>query len=193
MKGVVRKEILKWLDDGVIYPIFDSPWVSPVQVVPKKGGMIVVRTKNNVLLPSRTVIGWRICIDYIKLNKATHKDHFPYPFLDQMMDKLGGHDYYSCLDGYLGYNQIAIAPEDQNKITFTCPYGTFAFRKMPFGLCNALGTFQQCMMAIFSDMVERTIEVFMDDFYVVGTSFDDCLENLRFVLMRCEETNIVLN
>ena len=90
--------------------------------------------------------------------------------------------------GYSGYNQIAIAPEDQDKTTFTCPYGTFAFRRMPFGLCNAPGTFQRCMMAIFSDMVERTIEVFMDDFSVVGLSFDDCLENLRAVLRRCEET-----
>ena len=193
MKEVVRKEVLKWLDAGVIYPISDSPWVSPVQVVPKKGGMTVIRTENDVLLPSRTVTGWRICIDYRRLNKATRKDHFPLLFLDQMLDRLAGHDYYCFLDGYSGYNQIAIAPEDQDKTTFTCPYGTFAFRRMPFGLCNAPGTFQRCMMVIFSDMVERTIEVFMDDFSVVGLSFDDCLENLRAVLRRCEETNLVLN
>ena len=97
------------------------------------------------------------------------------------------------MDGYSGYNQIAIAPEDQEKMTFTCPYGTFAFKRMPFGLCNAPGTFQRCMMAIFSDMVERTIEIFMDDFSVMGNSFDNCLENLRTVLARCEETNLVLN
>ena len=193
MKEVVRKEVLKWLDAGVTYPISDSPWVSPVQVVPKKGGMTVIRTENDVLLPSRTVIGWRICIDYRRLNKATRKDHFPLPFLDQMLDRLAGHDYYCFLDGYSCYNQIAIAPEDQDKATFTCPYGTFVFRRMPFGLCNAPGTFQRCMMAIFSDMVERTIEVFMDDFSIVGLSFDDCLENLRVVLRRCEETNLVLN
>ena len=155
--------------------------------------MTVIRTENDVLLPSRTVTGWRICIDYRRLNKATRKDHFPLPFLDQMLDRLAGHDYYCFLDGYSGYNQIAIAPEDQDKTTFTCPYGTFAFRRMPFGLCNALGIFQRCMMAIFSYMVERTIEAFMDDFSVVGLSFDDCLENLRVVLRRCEETNLVLN
>ena len=110
-----------------------------------------------------------------------------------MLDRLAGHEYYCFLDGYTGYNQIAIAPKDQEKTTFTCAYGTFAFRRMPFGLCNAPGTFQRCMMAIFSDMVERTIEIFMDDFSVMGNSFDNCLENLRTVLARCEETNLVLN
>ena len=193
MKEVVRKEVLKWLDTGVIYPISDNAWVSPVQVVPKKGGTTVIKTENNILLPSRTVTGWRICIDYRKLNKATRKDHFPLPFLDQMLDRLAGYQYYCFLDGYSGHNQIAIAPEDQEKTTFTCPYGTFAFRRMPFGLCNAPGTFQRCMMAIFSDMVEKTIEIFMDDFSVMGNSFDNCLSNLRAVLARCEETNLVLN
>ena len=193
MKEVVRKEVLKWLDTRVIYPISDSAWVSPVQVVPKKGGTTVIRTENNILLPSRTVTGWRIYIDYRKLNKATRKDHFPLPFLDQMLDRLAGHEYYCFLDGYSGYNQISIAPEDQEKTTFTCPYGTFAFRRMPFGLCNAPGTFQRCMMAIFSDMVEKTIEIFMEDFSVMGNSVDNCLENLRAVLARCEETNLVLN
>ena len=110
-----------------------------------------------------------------------------------MLDQLARHEYYCFLDGYFGYNQIAIALEDQEKTTFTCPYGTFAFRRMPFGLCNAPGTFQRCMMTIFSDMVEKTIEVFMDDFSVLGSSFDNCLENLRSVLVRCEETNLVLN
>ena len=141
MKEVVQKEVLKWLDTGVIYPISNSAWVSPVQVVPKKEGTTVIRTENNILLPSRTVTGWRICIDYQKLNKATRKDHFPLPFLDQMLDRLAGHEYYCFLDGFSGYNKIAIAPDDQEKTTFTCPYGTFAFRRMPFGLCNAPGTF----------------------------------------------------
>ena len=193
MKEVVRKEVLKWLDAEVIYPIFDSLWVSPVQVVPKKGGTIVIRTESNALLLSRTVTGWRICIDCQKLNQATRKDHFPLPFLDQMLDKLAGHEYYCFLDGYLGYNKITISPKDQEKTTFTCSYGTFSFKRMPFGLCNAPGTFQRCMMAIFLDMVERTIEVFMDDFSVLGKSFDNFLENLRQALIRCEETNLVLN
>ncbi|XP_060965554.1 uncharacterized protein LOC133034480 [Cannabis sativa] len=96
-------------------------------------------------------------------------------------------------DGYSGYHQIAIAPEDQEKTTFTCPYGTFAFRRMPFGLCNAPATFQRCMMAIFSDLIEKYIEVFMDDFSVFGSSFDQCLSNLELVLRRCEDSNLVLN
>ena len=97
------------------------------------------------------------------------------------------------MDGYFKYNQIIIAPEDREKTTFTCPYGPFVFRRIPFGLCNAPGTFQRCMMAIFSDMVEKKIEVFMDDFSVLGSSFDDCLEKLRAVPVKCEETNLVLN
>ena len=193
MKEVVRKEVLKWLDVGVIYSISNNSWVSLVQVVPKKGGTTVIRTENNVLLPSRTVIGWRICIDYRKLNKATRKDNFPLLFPDQMLDRLVGQEYYCFLDGYSSYNQITISLGDQEKTTFTCPYGMFAFKRMPFGLCNAPGMFQRCMMAIFSNMVERTIEVFMDDFSVLGKSFDNCLENLRQALIRCEETNLMLN
>ena len=110
-----------------------------------------------------------------------------------MLDLLAGHEYYYYLDGYLGYNQIIISPEDQEKTTFTCPYGTLSFQRIPFGLCNARSTFQRCMMAIFSNMVERTIEVFMDDFSVLEKSFDNCLENLRQALIRREETNLVLN
>ncbi|XP_062086096.1 uncharacterized protein LOC133792196 [Humulus lupulus] len=193
MKEVARKEILKWLDAGVIYPISNSAWVSLVQVVPKKGGMTVVKNESNELIPTRTVTGWGICIDYRKLNKATRKDHFPLPFIDQMLDRLAGHNYYCFLDGYSEYHQIVIAPEDQEKTTFICPYGTFAFRRMPFVLCNAPTTFQWCMMAIFSDMVEKGIGIFMDDFSVYGSSFDTCLTNLEMVLRRCEESHLVLN
>ncbi|KAL4348058.1 hypothetical protein GQ457_17G008860 [Hibiscus cannabinus] len=193
MKDVVRKEILKWLDAGIIYPISDSEWVSPVQCVPKKGGMTVISNEKNELIPTRTVTGWRVCMDYRKLNKATRKDHFPLPFIDQMLDRLAGKQFYCFLDGYSGYNQIAIAPEDQSKTTFTCPYGTFTFRRMPFGLCNAPATFQRCMTAIFSDLNEDCLEIFMDDFYTFGEDFDNCLSNLEKVLKRCKETNLVLN
>lgn len=137
--------------------------------------MTVVENEKNELIPTQTVTGWRVCIDFRCLNKVTRKDHFPLPFIDQMLDRLVRKDYYCFLDGYSSYNQITIAPEDQEKTTFTCPYGTFAFRRMPFGLCNAPATFQRCMMAIFSDMVERTMEVFMYDFSVFGESFSACL------------------
>ncbi|GKC50336.1 reverse transcriptase domain-containing protein [Tanacetum coccineum] len=168
---VIKKEVEKLLDAGLIYPISDSPWVSPVHCVPKKGGMTVVTNDENELVPTRLVTGWRVCIDYRKLNEATRKDHFPLPFMDQMLERLAGNEYYCFLDGFSGYFQIPIDPNDQEKTTFTCPYGTFAYRRMPFGLCNAPGTFQRCMMAIFHDMIEKTMEVFMDDFSVFGDSF----------------------
>ena len=193
MQEVVKKEVVKLLDAGIIYPISDSSWVSPIQCVPKKGGMTVVENQDGTQIPTRVVTGWRVCIDYRKLNSATRKDHFPLPFIDQMLERIAGHAYYCFLDGYSGYNQIAIAPEDQEKTTFTCPYGTFAYRRMPFGLCNAPATFQRCMMAIFSDLVEEIMDMFMDDFSVYGGSFEGCLENLEQVLTRCEETNLVLN
>ena len=104
MKEVVRKEVLKWLNAGFIYAISDSPWVSPVHVVPKKGGFTVIRNEKNELIPTRTVTGWRVCIDYRKLNTATRKDHFPLPFIDQMLDRLAGHPHFCFLDGYSGYN-----------------------------------------------------------------------------------------
>ena len=134
-----------------------------------------------------------MCIDYRKLNSITRKDHFSLSFKDQILERVTGHEFYCFLDGYSVYNQIAIALEDQEKTTFTCPFGTFAYRRMPFGLCNALATFQRCMLSIFSDMVECFLEVFMDDFSVFGNSFDDCLSNLEKVLIRCEEKNLVLN
>ncbi|KAL4384526.1 hypothetical protein GQ457_15G014740 [Hibiscus cannabinus] len=193
MKDVVRKEILKWLDAGIIYPISDSKWVSPVQCVPKKGGMTVISNEKNELIPTRTVTEWRVCMDYRKLNKATRKDHFPLPFIDQMLDRLARKQFYCFLDGYSSYNQIAIAPGDQSKTTFTCPYGTFAFRRMPFGLCNAPATFQRCMTAIFSDLNEDCMEIFMDDFSTFVEDFENCLNNLEKVLKRCKETNLVLN
>ncbi|GJX74331.1 reverse transcriptase domain-containing protein [Tanacetum coccineum] len=190
---VIKKDVEKLLDAGLIYPISDSPWVSPVHCVPKKGGFTVVANDENELIPTRLVTGWRVCIDYRKLNEATRKDHFPLPFMDQMLERLAGNDYYCFLDGFSGYFQIPIDPKDQEKTTFTYPYGTFAYRRMPFGLCNAPGTFQRCMLAIFHDMVEKTMEVFMDDFSVFGNSFENCLSRLDKMLKRCEDTNLCLN
>ncbi|GKA75689.1 reverse transcriptase domain-containing protein [Tanacetum coccineum] len=172
---VIKKEVEKLLDAGLIYPISDSPWVSPIHCVPKKGGFTIVKNDENELILTRLVTGWRVCIDYRKLNEATRKDQFPLPFMDQMLKRLAGNEYYCFLDGFSGYFQIPIDPHDQEKTTFTCPYGTFAYRRMPFGLCNASGMFQRCMMAIFHDMIEKTMEVFMDDFLVFGNSFEICL------------------
>ncbi|GJZ64192.1 reverse transcriptase domain-containing protein [Tanacetum coccineum] len=153
IKEVVKKEVIKLLDARLIYHISDSLWVSPVQVIPKKGGMTVVKNEKDELIPQR-----------------------------------------KSPDGaFSGYVQIPIAPEDQEKTTFTCPYGTFTYKRMPFGLCNASTTFQRCMIAIFHELIEDSMEVFMDDFFVFGSSFDHCLKNLEKMLKRCEETNLVLN
>ena len=124
----------------------------------------MVANENNGLIPTRVTSGWRVCIEYRKLNAGTRKDHFPLAFVDQMLERVSGHEIYCFFDGYSGYNQIEIALEDQEKTTFTCPFGTFVFRKMPFGLFSAPGTFQQCIMGIFSDMIEIILEIFMDDF-----------------------------
>nr|GEU48996.1 reverse transcriptase domain-containing protein [Tanacetum cinerariifolium] len=113
--------------------------------------------------------------------------------LIKMLERLAGNEYYCFLDGFSGYFKILIDPRDQEKTTFTCPYGMFAYRRMPFGLCNAPGTFQRCMLAIFHDMVEKTMEVFMDDFSVFGNSFENCLSRLDKMLQMCEDTNLSLN
>jgi hypothetical protein len=138
------------------------------------------------------VTGWHMCIDYQKLNKATRKDHFPLPFIDEMLERLANHSF-CYLDGYSGYHQILLHLDDHSKTTFTCPYGTFPYRRMSFGLCNALASFHRCMMAIFSNLIELVIELFMDNFSVYGKTFEDCLANLDIVLRRCQEADPVQN
>nr|GFB30289.1 reverse transcriptase domain-containing protein [Tanacetum cinerariifolium] len=190
---VIRKDVLKLFDSILIYPISDSSWVSLVHCIPKEGEFTVDKNEENELIPTRLVTGWHVCIEYRKLNEANHKDHFPLPFLDQMLERLAGNEYYYFLDGFSGYFQIPIDPKDQEKTTFTCPYETFAYRHMPLGLCNAPGMFQRCMMAIFHDMIKKTMEVFMDDFSVFGNSFKTCLSHLEKMLQWCEDTNLCLN
>ncbi|GJY60965.1 hypothetical protein Tco_0461622, partial [Tanacetum coccineum] len=116
---VIKKEVEKLLDAKLIYPISDSPWVSPVHCVPKKGGFTVVENDENELIPTRFVTGWRVCTDYQKLHEATRKEHFLLPFMDQMLERLAGNEYYCFFDGFLGYFQIPIDPHDQEKTTFT--------------------------------------------------------------------------
>jgi hypothetical protein len=150
-----------------------------------------------------------MCIDCQKLIKAMKKDHFPLPFIDEMLERLAKHSplpfidemleqlakhsFFCFLDGYSSCHQIPIHPDDQSKTIFTCLYGTYAYHRMSFGLCNAPASFQRCMMSIFSNMIEEIIEVFMDDFSIYGKTFNDWLENLDRVLQRCEENHLVLN
>jgi len=126
MKEVVKNEVIKLLDNGIIYPISDNKWLGPTQIVPKKLGVTVIINEKNELIPTRTITGGRMCIDYRKLNSMTRKDHFPLPFMDQILERVVGHEFYCFLDGYSGYNQIEITLEDQENTTFICPFGTFA-------------------------------------------------------------------
>nr|GFB86207.1 reverse transcriptase domain-containing protein [Tanacetum cinerariifolium] len=126
MHKVIKKEVLKLLDARLIYPILDSPWVSRVYCVPKKGGFTVVENEENELIPTLLDTRWRVCIDYQKLNDVTRKDHVPLPFMNQTLERLAGNEYYCFLDGFSGYFQIYVDPQNQEKTTFMCPYGTFA-------------------------------------------------------------------
>ena len=175
LRDIVKNELQKLLNVGFRYPISDSQWVSPLVIVPMKGGK------------------WRVCIDYRELNAATKKDHFTLPFVNQVLDNLAGKKYFSFLDGFSGYNQIQIAPEDQDKTTFTCPWGTFSYFFLPFGLCNAPATFQRAVISIFSDISADYLEVYMDDFTTYGQTFEEAKENLDKVLQRCKEYNLSLN
>ncbi|GKA23353.1 reverse transcriptase domain-containing protein [Tanacetum coccineum] len=153
---VIKKEVIKLLDAELIYPIFDSPWVSPVHCVLKKGGMTVAENKDNELIPTRLVTGRRVCIDYRKLNDATRKDHFPLPFMDQMLERLAGNEYYCFLDGFSRYFQIPIDPQDQEKTTFTCPYGTFAYRHKVLKRCedtNLVLNWEKCHFMVKEGIV----------------------------------------
>jgi hypothetical protein len=133
LKDILKEELQKLLRANLIYPILDSQWVSPLVIVPQKNGK------------------WRICVKFRELNKATHRDYFLLPFIDQVLDTLSRKKYFSFLDGFSGYKQIQIAPEDKENTTFTCPWGTYAYRVLPFGLCNAPTTFQRVILAIFFD------------------------------------------
>ena len=188
----VREEILKWLNAEIIYPISNSQWVSPMHVVPKKTGVTVTMNEKGEEIQTRLPTKWRVCINYRKLNSAT-KDHFHLPFINQILDRLEGWSYFYFLDGYSGYNQIAIHPNDQEKTTFTCPFGTFAFKHMSFGLCNAPVTFQWCMTAIFSNFLVDNLKVFMDDFSVFGNEFESCLAHLTKILEVCVRKRLVLS
>jgi hypothetical protein len=112
MQEIVRTKVMKLLDVGIIYPISNSKWVSPIHVVPKRVGLMVVKNKDDELVPTRIQSRWRVCIDYLKLNAATKKDNFPLPFIDKMVERLAGHDYYCFLDGYSRYNQVPVDPKD---------------------------------------------------------------------------------
>jgi len=153
--------------------------VSPIVIVPKKAG-----PDGKVKI--------RICQDFRKLNAATKKDHFPLPFIDMVLDHVAGQECFSFLDGFSGYNQVSVRKTDQLKTTFTTDWGTYAFNRMPFGLCNAPGTFQRLMTDIFQDFLKHFLEVFIDDF-AVFSKWCEHLTCLRKTFQRCRETKLKLH
>lgn len=140
LKEITKEELQKLVDVGFIYPISNSEWVSPLVLFP-----------NNILK-------WRIYFDYHELNKATKKDHFPLPFIDQVLDGLAGKKLFSFMDGFSGYNQIQISPEDQDRTPFICTWVTFAYIFLPFGFCNAPATLHREVLSIFCELVHDSVK-----------------------------------
>lgn len=153
LKDIVKDELQKLLNVNFIYPISDRKWVSPLVMVPNKNGK------------------WRVCVDFRELNRVTLRDYFPLPFIDQVLDTLSGKQYFSFLDGYSGYNQIKMELEDQEKTTFTFPWGTIAYSVLPSSLCNAPATFQRVVLRICFDLTNDCVEIYMDDFTIYGNTF----------------------
>ena len=193
MQELVRAKVLKLLQAGIIYPISNSTWVSLTQVVPKESRVTTVHNEKGEEVPTCLATCWRVSIDYKRLNEVTRKDHFPLPFIYQLLERIYGHPFYYFLDEYLGYFQIEIATEDQEKTTFPCSFGTYTHRGTPFGLCNAPATFQRSILSIFSNLAECMMKVYMDYITVYGGSFAECLINLETVLHMCIEKILVLN
>ncbi|KAI5056036.1 hypothetical protein GOP47_0029557 [Adiantum capillus-veneris] len=196
----VYMEIKKLLEAGLIFPVDNTEWFSPIVVVPKKklleaglifpvdntewvSPIVVVPKKNKQL---------RICVDYKQLNKATIKDYYPLPFIDQILDALAGREIYGFMDGFSGYNQMAVADEDKLKTTFTTIFGTFAYHVMPFGLCNVGASYQKYKHESNLDDLIDFLKIFMDDIGV-GTTRANFLKALHYVFQKCREKSIALN
>lgn len=173
MARIVQEELQKLLDAQFIYEIENSEWVSPIVCVPKKNGKT------------------RVCVDYKKLNAYTIKDHFPLPFTKSILERVAGHEMYSFLDGFSGYNQVRIHQDDQHKTTFATEWGTHAYMVMPFRLTNAPSTFQRIMCHAFKDFLIKFLEIFMDDLCVYSTKGEH-IDYLRQVLARYRATTSAL-
>lgn len=171
---MVKAELEKLIQAKFIQPVEITDWVSPMVLVKKKNGKL------------------RVCVDYRKLNSATQKDHFPLPFITNILEEVAGHERYTFMDGYSGYNQVSIALVDRHKTAFTTPWGTFVWHVMPFGLCNAPATFQRLVMSIFSDLLYKSMTVFIDDFST-QSGIEDHLGFVRESLERCRQSQMALN
>ncbi|XP_050916114.1 uncharacterized protein LOC127131226 [Lathyrus oleraceus] len=191
---------LKQLPENLKYAYLDSNEKLPV-IISSNLDFDQESKFFQVLRKHKKVIGWTLadipgispsmCMHRILLEDGCKTVRQPYRRLNPLILDVMKKEVTKLLQA--GYFHIHIAPEDQEKTTFMCPFGTFAYKRMPFGLCNAPSTFQGCMISIFADFIENCMEVFMDDFTVYGSSFDACLNSLNLVLERCIETDLVLN
>jgi hypothetical protein len=172
---LVEKEIKKMYDAKIIVPLCFSKWVSNFVPTRKKSGEI------------------RLCIDFQNLNKASLKDNYPLPKMDHILQRVVGSSRISLLDGFSGYNQVLVHPEDQDKTAFTTPWGTFMYVKMPFGLMNGGATFQRAMDITFMEESGKFIVVYLDDVTVFSRSDDEHLRHLRRVFEKCRRFGISLN
>ena len=170
----IKEEVEKLLRAGLIYPVPLTEWVSNIVPVMKKQGTI------------------RVCVDYRDVNNACPKDNYPTPFIDQIIDDCAGCEIYLFMDGFSGYNQINIRPDDQHKTTFICPCGTFSYRKLPFGLKNVGATFQRAMDYAFNE-IKHIVQPYLDDLLAHSRNRVDHLMHLRFIFLCCRHYKIRLH
>lgn len=175
MESQIKSELNKLLKAKIIFPVRHSNWVSNMVPVKKKNGDI------------------RICIDFRNLNKASLKDNFPLPTMEQILQSVAGSELMSFLDGFSGYNQVLVHPEDQLKTTFRTKWGTYAYQKMPFGLINSGATFQRAMDMAFRGLINRSVVVYLDDIIVYSKKRDNHLHDLNQIFLRCKRYGISLN
>ncbi|KAK9010715.1 hypothetical protein V6N11_043585 [Hibiscus sabdariffa] len=171
----IRDEVKKQFDAGFLQAVTYSDWVANIVSVPKKDGKV------------------HMCVDYRDLNRASPKDNFPLPHIDTLVDNTAGHSYFSFMDGFSGYNQIKMCPDDMSKTTFVTLWGTFCYRVMLFGLKNAGATYQRAMVALFHDMMHKAIKVYVDDMIVKSRTEEEHIKNLRKLFQRLREFHLKLN
>ena len=171
----IKEEVTKQLKVGFIKPIHQVEWIANVVPVPKKYGKV------------------RMCVDFRDLNKACPMDDFPFPHIDVLVDNTVGSALMSFMDGFMGYNQIKMAPKDMTKITFTTEWRIYCYMVMPFGLKNARATYQRMAITLLHDMMHNELEVYVDDMIVKSKDRGSHTINLRRFFERIKEYRLRLN
>jgi hypothetical protein len=172
---IMEREVRKLLQAQIIVPLRYSEWVANLVPVRKKSGEI------------------RLCVDFRNLNRISQKDKYPLPKMEHILQRVTGASRMSMIDGFFGYNQVSVLPEDREKMTFTSPWGTFMYAKMPFGLMNAGATFQCAMDIAFVEKKDKFVVVYLDDITVFSKSDKEHRCHLRKVFLKCRSFGISLN